>query len=632
MTAIADGFAAALYRDLPFPVLIVDGDARVVSYNEAAGRTFGWAREGREPADLPVVDGEEVSALLARHAQEGRENAYPFGFRHADGSLFDATAHVIALPGEGTDARYALLLRSLLSGGSHGEQILLGQRVSAALDTMPEGFAVFDREERLVIFNRMYKERCGSARENVRVGATLESILRASVRAGIYTGIREGTPEAEAFVQARLEEHRTPGAGGTVLAYDGDRWLRLESHVAETGDIVALRVDVTDLKRAEAALEAKRREYLSLLQILPDMILRFDKDLTIRFTNDKYAGRFGLKAEQLIGRNLADLANSPEQRAKLTDITAFSRDEPVRTQEVCSEGPDGEEAWTLWTAVAIFDGEAVSEVVSVGRDITEAKRQQRRVEAQTNELRLKNEALDQFTATVSHDLKAPLRHLSMFAEMISEDLHRGEFSELPQYADHVRKSAARMRRIIDSLLEFSQIAYRITSPKPVALSDVVRDALALLESHVQESGGRVDVQPLPEIMGDPELLKRLAQNLIGNALKYRRPGVAPTVRVYSRQAGKGIDFVVEDDGIGIDPQHVERIFEVFQRLHRDETVYQGTGVGLALARRIVESHNGVIALDTSYGPGARFVVTFPQPIKSRWNDRGSSGQEADRRR
>ena len=86
------------------------------------------------------------------------------------------------------------------------------------------------------------------------------------------------------------------------------------------------------------------------------------------------------------------------------------------------------------------------------------------MEAQTNELRLKNEALDQFTATVSHDLKAPLRHLSMFAEMISEDLHRGEVTELVHYADHVRKSAARMRRIIDSLLEFSQIAYRITAP------------------------------------------------------------------------------------------------------------------------------------------------------------------------
>ncbi len=616
------GFAAALYQNLPFPALIVDSEARVVSFNDAAARAFGWNREGRKPADSAVIDGPTPAAILARYASAGRENAHAFSFRHDNGSLFDATAHVIAVPDEGTGACYALLLRSLLSGGSHGEQILLGQRFDAALDTMPEGFAVFDQEERLMMFNRTFKERCGPAKENVRVGASLESIIRANIRAGVYTNIEEGSPEAEMLVEDRLRDHRTPDSGGAVFAYGGDRWMRSESHVTETGDIVALRVDVTDLKRAEAALEEKRRDYLSLLQILPDMILRFDKKLMVRFANDKYASHVGSTTEALIGCYLPDVACAPEQTADLMNIANYTPEQPIRTLEICIENHDGHEMWMHWTAVASFDGESVSEIVSVGRDITEAKRQQQQVEAQTNELRLKNEALDQFTATVSHDLKAPLRHLSMFAEMISEDLHRGEVTELVHYADHVRKSAARMRRIIDSLLEFSQIAYRITAPKPVALSGVVRDALVLLEGHVQESGGAVDVASLPDIMGDPELLKRLAQNLISNALKYRRPGEAPVVRVYGRENESTVEFVVEDDGIGIDPQHVGRIFDVFQRLHRDETVYQGTGVGLALARRIVESHNGVIALDTSYAPGARFIVTFPHPLKSRGNDRG----------
>ena len=616
------GFAAALYQNLPFPALIVDAEACVVSYNEAAARAFGWNRDGRKPAASTIIEGPASAATLARYATAGRENAHAFSFRHDNGSLFDATAHVIAVPDEGTGACYALLLRSLLSGGSHGEQILLGQRFDAALDTMPEGFAVFDQEERLMMFNRTFKERCGPAKENVRVGASLESIIRANIRAGVYTNIEEGTPEAEMLVEARLRDHRTPDSGGAVFAYGGDRWMRSESYITETGDIVALRVDVTDLKRVEAALEEKRRDYLSLLQILPDMILRFDKKLMVRFANDKYASHVGSTTDGLIGRYLPDVACAPEQTAELMNIANYTPEEPIKTLEICIEGGDGHEMWMHWTAVASFDGESVSEVVSVGRDITEAKRQQRQVEAQTNELRRKNEALDQFTATVSHDLKAPLRHLSMFAEMISEDLHRGDITELPHYADHVRKSAVRMRRIIDSLLEFSQIAYRITAPKPVALSDVVRDALALLESHVQESGGTIEVAALPDILGDPELLKRLAQNLIGNALKYCQPGAAPVVRVYGRENEGTVDFVVEDDGIGIDPQHVGRIFEVFQRLHRDESVYQGTGVGLALARRIVESHNGVIALDTTYAAGARFIVTFPQPVKSRGNDRG----------
>jgi PAS domain S-box-containing protein len=619
------GFAAALYQNLPFPAVIVDAQARLVSHNDAAGRTFGWNREGSAPANALVFASDDAAATLARCVAAGRENTHVFSFRHDNGTTFDATAHVIAVPEEGDVPSYALILRSLVSGGSHGEQILLGQRIAAALDTMTEGFAIFDQEERLIMFNRSYKERCGQARDAVRVGATLESIARASLRVGMFPGVREGTPEAEETVRERLESHRKTDSGGSVFQFGKDRWIRGESHVAETGDIVALRVDVSELKRAEAALEEKRRDYLSLLQILPDMILRFDKNLTIRFANDKYAAHVGSTTDELVGRYLPDVACAPEQTADLMNIENYTREAPVRSLEVCTEGPDGKEDWMFWTAVAIFDEDGVTEVVSVGRDITEAKRQQQQVEAQTNELRRKNEALDQFTATVSHDLKAPLRHLSMFAEMISEDLHRGEFAELAHYSDHVRKSAARMRRIIDSLLEFSQIAYRITAPKPVALSDVVRDALVLLETHVQETSGRIDVRPLPNVMGDPELLKRLAQNLIGNALKYRHPDKAPVVRVYSKENDDGVAFIVEDDGIGIDPQHVERIFEVFQRLHRDESVYQGTGVGLALARRIVESHNGVIALDTSYGPGARFVVTFPQPVKSRGNERGRPG-------
>ena len=620
-----DGFAATLYENLPFPVVIVDDEARLVSQNDAAARTFGWNRDHGQQQGTAVLAGEVAAGLLARQAAAGRENTHALSFRHDNGTTFDATAHVIALPDAEAGPHYALLLRSLLSGGSHGEQILLGQRIAAALDTMAEGFAIFDREERLVLFNRSYKERCGIARDAVRVGVTLESIARANIRAGMFPGIREGTAEAEAMVRERLESHRNTDSGGSVFEFGKDRWIRGESHVSETGDIVALRVDISELKRTEAALEEKRREYLSLLQILPDMILRFDRNLTIRFANAKYAHFVGSTTDELIGRYLPDISCAPEHTAVLMDIGSYTRTEPMKTLEVCMEGSGGQETWLLWTTVAIFDEGGACEVVCVGRDITETKRQQQQVEAQTNELRRKNGALDQFTATVSHDLKAPLRHLSMFAEMISEDLHGGDIAELPHYADHVRKSAARMRRIIDSLLEFSQIAYRITAPKPVSLSDVVREALALLESHVQEAGGRVETAPMPEVMGDPELLKRLAQNLIGNALKYRRPGEAPVVRVYCRAVAGGTEFVVEDDGIGIDPQHVGRIFEVFQRLHRDETVYQGTGVGLALARRIVESHNGAIALDTQYGPGARFIVTFPQPVKSKGNDRGRLG-------
>lgn len=596
------GFAATLYEKLPIPVLILDEEARLVSCNADAGRAFGWNGH----ADGRVLDG-ETDGLLARRAAGGA--ARILRLRHADGSVFEAAAQVIALGQR--PAAYALLLPGL-SEGNYSDAPLC-QRINAALDSVPEGFAVFDGEEQLVMFNRTFRERCGEARETVRIGATLEEIVRANLRAGVYRGIHEGTPDAEEFVQARLGEHRNAGAPGIVVPYGADRWMRSESHATATGDVAALRVDVTGLKRIQAALEEKRREYLSLLQILPDMIMRFDDRLVIRFINDKYAARFGMTSEQMTGMCLRSLARTPAQLQTLDGVLESSPDEPIRTRELRYEGADGSEHWVLWTSVATYDDRGrVSEVVAVGRDITEVKRQHRKLEAQALELKKKNEALSQFTATVSHDLKAPLRHLSTFAEMIGEDVRRGVFEDVPDYAEQLRKSAVRMRRIVDSLLEYAQIAWHIAERRPVSLADVVRDALALLESHVKESAAAIEVGALPTVMGDAELLRRLAQNLIGNAIKYCRPGTPPCVRVYGREDGDCVRFIVEDEGIGIDRQHVERIFDVFSRLHRDESVYPGTGVGLALARRIAESHDGTITVDTDYGPGARFVVTFPR--------------------
>lgn len=606
-TASSDRFAAALYEKLPFPVLVLDGNGRLLSHNAAAGRAFGWDGGAGEPADGRVLDS-EAEGLLARHAADGA--ARPLRFLRADGSVFETMAQAIALGTAG--AAYALLLPGLGEGNRDGDAAL-SRRVNAALDSVPEGFAIFDGEERLVMFNRTFREMCGDARDTVRIGASLEEILRANIRAGTYRDVREGLLDGEAFLRARLSDQRNAAPGGVVFAYGEDRWMRAENHRTALGDIAALRVDVTALKRVERELEEKRREYLSLLQILPDMIIRFDDRLVIRFINDKYAARFGMTAERMIGTTLWSLARTPAQRQVLESVLDSSPDTPIRTREHRYEAPDGSEHWVLWTSVATFDEAGkVREVVAIGRDITEVKRQHQKLEAQARELKKKNEALDQFTATVSHDLKAPLRHLSMFSEMIADDVHAGRFDDVPEYAAQLRKSTARMRRIIDSLLDYAQIAWHIAELRPVPLAEVVRDALALLEGHVAESAAEIEVGALPEVMGDPELLRRLAQNLIGNAIKYRRPDTPPRVRVYGHAERDGVRFVVEDEGIGIEPQHAERIFEVFYRLHRDETVYHGTGIGLALARRIAESHEGTITVDAGYGPGARFVVTFPR--------------------
>lgn len=606
-------FSESLYELLPFPVIVTDLEAARFFLNEAGRRTLGWEGKGGEHEALStVLCSDDVAQLLQGLAVSGRGHSHTMPFCRADGSEFEASAHVIALDGAGRVGGFALLLRSLSTGGSHGEQVMLGSRIYSALDKIPEGVVIYDRNERVVVFNRAFRESCGAAKYAVRVGVTLENILRANVREGIYKGIEEGTPEAEAVVQARLAHHREQSGAPTIFATGDGRWIRSECHATDSGEVIGLRIDVTDLKAIEQALDARQRQYAELLRLLPDQIVRADKDMIIRFCNERYASFRGTTPEMLVGRSLREIAEEENQSAALRALMRITPEVPVLTGEFRMPDSEGEERWILWTATATFEGARPVEFVAVGRDVTEARRQHERLEEQALELQRKNEALNQFTATVSHDLKAPIRHMASFAEMIAEDVQRGELDDLAMHADYVRQAARRMQRLVERLLEYAQIAYRIRHVEPVSLDAVVGDAMTVLAGHVREANAEIDVLPLPSVKGDPELLRRLMQNLIGNAIKYRHPDRAPRVRIYGETTADGVRFVVEDEGIGIEPKHAEVVFGLFQRLHQDEKQYGGTGIGLALAKRIVESHSGTVSLDTSYRDGARFVVTLPR--------------------
>lgn len=603
------GFAASLYELLPFPVIVIASDMAGFTLNEAARRALGHeqAVAGCEPV-AELVEEPDLQGLLPRLSRAGRSHTQVLRFRRSDGSVIEATAHVLALP---EASAYALVLRDRVDGGSHGEQVLMGSRVYSALDTVPEGVAIFDRDERLLVFNRAFRDRCHPARDAVQVGATLEGIVRANLRGGLYHGIVEGTPEAEAWVQSRLRHHRERGAP-QVIPYNDGRWIRSETHVAESGEVVAIRIDVTDLKRVEQMLREKHRQQSSFLQIFPDMLVRTNGDMVIQFANDQYAAFVGSTAEKLVGLSFWEAAGTDDRRETFGNPGEYTPATPLRSREICYACPDGRQIWVLWSAIATFeDGEPV-DYLAVGRDITESKLQHERLARQAQELRQKNESLNQFTATVSHDLKAPIRHVASFAEIIADDVDEGRLDELGDHARYMRQAALRMQTLVERLLEYSQIAYQIRHFETVSLSVVLADALSMLAGHIREAGAEIDTGPLPVVSGDSELLRRLMQNLIGNSIKYRHADRAPKVRVYDDSSEEQIRIIVEDEGIGIDPKHGDRIFELFQRLHRDESQFAGTGIGLALAKRIVESHGGTISLDPDYRAGARFVVTLPR--------------------
>ncbi|WP_428428811.1 PAS domain S-box protein [Pararhizobium sp.] len=618
MTATQADFVQAIYDVFPSPVIFVDADRIVLSVNAAAIEQFGYAADDMIGGSIQrlYASDHDFEAALFRNAAEPGNTQFSEGiyrYRRSNGTVFTARLRVTpVVDADGTARGFAGIVHDISDYLElYRERRKASEILDTALQAIPEGFAIFDADERIIVYNDAYKRICGAAGPHLKIGMTAEEIMLAVYEVGYYPNAPVGSPQAKAWLEGRMRAFRNPGGDNQIFEYGDGRWLRIEDLKTQDGNTVALRIDVTDLKRAEIALDRQRLEYYTLVQNIPDFICRISADLRYTFVNDRYARFVGMAADDLIGQSLPDYVPATDRESLVTTLKSLSVEAPLATREQRRKLSDGSDLWLLWSNIAVFDGGKLAEYVTVGRDITELKQQQQRIAQQSAELQRKNEALNQFTGTVSHDLKAPLRHMSMFSDMIVEDVGSGNHEELPVYAGHLRQSARRMDQLIDSLLDYAQIADEIGSWQIVSLTDVIADTILTLDSFIQEAGASIAVSALPQLKGDPELLKRLCQNLIGNAIKYRREDVKPVVRIYAETDGDTVRLIFEDNGIGVDPRFSRKIFDVFQRLHRDESIYPGTGIGLALAKRIAESHGGSIALDTAFTHGARFVVTLP---------------------
>jgi light-regulated signal transduction histidine kinase (bacteriophytochrome) len=234
------------------------------------------------------------------------------------------------------------------------------------------------------------------------------------------------------------------------------------------------------------------------------------------------------------------------------------------------------------------------------------------LDRQAQDLQRSNAELEQFAYVASHDLQEPLRKVASFCQML-ERRYAGQLDErADQYIHFAVDGARRMQDLINDLLAFSRVGRNANPHEAVALADVLARAEGNLATRIEETGATVEAGELPVVTGDAGLLTVVLQNLVGNAVKFHGDE-PPRVHVDARRDGAGCwEISVADNGIGIDRAYAERIFVIFQRLHTRAT-YEGTGIGLAMCRKIVEHHGGRIWLDTEAGPGTTFRFTLPDP-------------------
>jgi PAS domain S-box-containing protein len=317
----------------------------------------------------------------------------------------------------------------------------------------------------------------------------------------------------------------------------------------------------------------------------------------------------GYKEEEILGRHFEifypiDNREEPGKQLQIAAAVGRTETEGWRVRK------DGSRFWAnvVLTALRDSSGRLIG-FTKVSRDLTAQRKAQEDLTNQAQELARSNSDLQQFAYVASHDLQEPLRMVISYIQILA-DRYKGKLdADSEECIDFAVEGALRMRQLITGLLAYSRLSNARQPLTQTDLTDVLKDVVANLEVAIQESGTIVTVDELPTIMADPLQMSQLFQNLIGNAITFRREK-APHIRVSAKLQESHWLFSVADNGIGIKPEHYERIFIIFQRLH-DRMQYKGTGMGLAICKKIVARRGGRIWVESDAGKGSTFFFTIP---------------------
>jgi PAS domain S-box-containing protein len=390
--------------------------------------------------------------------------------------------------------------------------------------------------------------------------------------------------------------------------------------------LIGIGRNITRLKGAEEALVRERLLLRALIDNLPDCI--YAKDTAGRKTLANPADLKNLRCQteaEAIGKNDFDLFPKDIAEKFWADDLKVIAGQPVINREEYLFDEAGRKYWLLTSKLPLLDQDGkIVGLIGIGRDITlqkQAEEALRESEAKlrqsTVQLERSNRELQDFAYVASHDLQEPLRKIVVFGERLKEKNAETFGSESVDYLDRMQKAAGRMQTLINSLLTFSRVTTKAQPFAPVNLAEIAAAVVDDLEGRIELVKGRVEVGSLPVIDAEPVQMRQLLQNLIGNALKFRRPEEPPVVKVGAQiipdpnaPEKKLCRLTVSDNCIGFDEKYLDRIFNVFQRLHtRNE--YEGTGMGLAIVKKIAVYHGGEVTAKSKPGEGSTFIMTIP---------------------
>jgi PAS domain S-box-containing protein len=389
--------------------------------------------------------------------------------------------------------------------------------------------------------------------------------------------------------------------------------INVSSAYAEDSAVRSLRWmlrDITERTQVDEAIRQSEAKYRSLVDddISADFICT--RDGRILDCNPAFARMFGFASvAEAESANILVTYIHPEERAELID--RLQQETRLENVERFRKRQDGTQIHVVENIIGIFDA-AGNLVVTKGYIIedTERLKAEEAMKQYAEHLKRSNEDLERFAYVSSHDLQEPLRTIVTFTQLLERKYVGRIDPEADEYIRYIVDAGRRMQDLIHDLLEYSRITSKAQELQPVRTEEVLAQALLSLNPIIKEESATITYDLLPVVQADPQQLRQVFQNLISNALKYRREDEPPRIRISAERTGDMWQFNIQDNGLGIEPQYFDRIFVIFQRLHtRDQ--YVGTGIGLAIVKRIVERQGGRIWVESEVDQGSTFHFTIP---------------------
>ena len=372
----------------------------------------------------------------------------------------------------------------------------------------------------------------------------------------------------------------------------------------------------TDPEGTADLVPAAQRLLLDIIDTVREPLIVLDAEFRVTQANRAFFRTFRVAPEDTIGEVLFTLGDGQWDIAPLRELLRdkLAVEPQLNDFDVDHEFPGIGRKIMLLNARLVSQGPNLPRIILLAiEDITARRFTEWRLAEQHRELERSNAALDEFASVASHDLQEPVRKILSFGDLLSTTAAATLDGPARGHLARMLSAAARMRTLISDLLLYSQVTTRVQPFVSTDLARIAKEVIADLETAIAESGGRVEVGELPVIAADPLQMRQLLQNLLGNALKYRRNDTPPVVRLSCASPpadGLYRAITVTDNGIGFNEKYAGKIFGMFVRLH-GRAEYAGSGIGLAICRKIVERHGGTIAATSTAGEGATFTVTLP---------------------